>query len=143
MDKKNKSIFISHIIEDRSFAEALAKGLEAKGYEVYHWAAPSTRGQKFVNVIEDALMKSDIFVILLSPKSLSSQWVNFELGFALRKSTVDENTRILPILVENLGETDTGFLGAYDFLDSRNVDINNLVDQLNEILIDTDEKSNG
>ncbi len=86
-------VFISYSATDEPMASRVAKILEDLDIEYFldrkdvHW------GDKIVDRVSDGLSESSDVVIVLSPASLKSQWVAFEVGHAkaLRK-------RLLPIL---------------------------------------------
>src|ERR1044071_3486077 len=94
-------IFISYSRKDISFVRKLAGDLEKAGYSVW-WDVSGLRGgDDWVRVIPEAIKASDTFIVVLSPNSAVSQWVEKEYTQALylRK-------KIIPIMLE---ESDVPF----------------------------------
>src|SRR4030095_8196037 len=88
-------IFISYSRKDISFARKLAGDLEKAGYEVW-WDLTDLRGgDDWPRVIPQAIGGSQYFVVVLSPNSAISDWVEKEYtqALSLRK-------KIIPIMLE-------------------------------------------
>jgi hypothetical protein len=88
------SLFISYSTHDQAFAERLHADLQAQG--VRCWFAPhDMRGGKKVNEqIDEAIRVHDKLLLILSPASMESVWVNTEISKA-RIREIRENRRIL------------------------------------------------
>lgn len=56
-------------------------------------------GENFVLKVEQALAKSKIFIVLLSPNSVSAPWVRLEYSVMLTLDKAGSGGRIIPILV--------------------------------------------
>src|SRR5271157_597852 len=97
MSIKRPLIFISYARSDLIIAEALTRSFEQKGYPVWLDYKTIPSGSNWQSEIENALSQADIFVVVLSSKAASSQWVNAELGFAL-----GQKKPIIPILIEDV-----------------------------------------
>lgn len=92
-------VFISHSSADRDIADYIARDLAAQGIEV--WSDRSILpGEAWDSAITKALDEAQFFVLVLSPRSLSSEWVNFEAGVALSRDPSSGHRRVLPILVK-------------------------------------------
>ena len=90
-----QQIFVSYSRKDIAFVRKLAGDLEKAGYTVW-WDVSGLRGgDDWVRVIPAAIKTSDTFIVVLSPNSASSEWVEKEYTQALylRK-------RIIPIMLE-------------------------------------------
>lgn len=88
-------IFISYSHTDSEFANSLCKEIEAAGYDVWLDRTDIKTGSHWDDEIVKGLNASQVFLILLSNKSVSSQNVKDEIGYA-----IDHNMQILPILLE-------------------------------------------
>lgn len=88
-------IFISYSHADAEFANSLCREIEAAGYEVWLDRTDIKTGSHWDDEIVKGLNASQVFLILLSNKSVASQNVKDEIGYA-----VDHNMQILPILME-------------------------------------------
>jgi hypothetical protein len=75
-------VFISHTQDDREFAkelshELLAKGVSASGA----WDLPA--GVPIEEQLQETIGEADVYVTLLSDRTLLSPWILFELGAAV------------------------------------------------------------
>ncbi len=81
-EKKTPTVFISYARADEAWARRFAQAIKKKaGIDTF--VDQYTAGKSIVQQTEAALRKSDHFVVVLSPKSVESQWVNFEIGAAI------------------------------------------------------------
>jgi hypothetical protein len=94
-----QQIFLSYSIHDLRFAQRFAADLRAEGVPV--WAAfDSIRpGESWTNAIDRGLSESGIFVVLLTPHSVSSQWVKTEVQFAIQEQQSGEG-RLVPLMIQ-------------------------------------------
>ena len=101
MARNKYDVFISHTDKDKPFARQLAEALKIKGFNT--WTDMDTRpGEKWANQVEKALRESKVFLLLLSPDFLSSQWTNFELGVALSRAASSDDTYIIPVATKGV-----------------------------------------
>lgn len=98
---RRTGIFVSHSSEDRELAERVATALKALNYNVWYADWAISPGDSIVRKISSALAQNDTLVILLSPRSVSSRWVQKELSVALMLQLKGQNVRIIPILIED------------------------------------------
>src|SRR5689334_12457612 len=87
-------IFISYSRKDINFARKLAGDLEKAGYEVW-WDLTDLRGgDDWPRVIPAAIEESQFVIVVLSPNSVISDWVEKEYmqAISLRK-------KIIPIML--------------------------------------------
>jgi hypothetical protein len=120
-------IFISYSRKDIAFVRKLAGDLEKAGYSVW-WDVSGLRGgDDWVRVIPAAIRASDTFVVVLSPNSAVSEWVEKEYTQALHL-----RRKIIPIMLE---ESDVPFglnnINYIDFTcDDYGVNLNKLLSAL-------------
>jgi formylglycine-generating enzyme len=78
-----RQVFISHAHEDADFAHRLAADLGARGWHV--WIAPGSilPGEMWVEAIDRGLEESGVFVLVLTPFAISSDWVKTETSVAI------------------------------------------------------------
>lgn len=99
-------VFISHKKEDADFARNLSDYVMERGINVYFdendpiLAKEHKSPDEVVNAIKKGLEKSTHMIIVLSKKTLESNWVPWEVGFASAK---DKEYRLLR-LNDVLGE---------------------------------------
>jgi len=88
---ENPKIFLSHSSKDQALAEKLANqirnflGFEDKAVFVSSEPEGIDIGTDWFNSVVDALEKSEVFVILITPNSMASNWVWFEIGYFWKK----------------------------------------------------------
>jgi hypothetical protein len=87
-------IFISYSHKDSNYAHQLAKALEQKGFSV--WIDDRIDyGSQWPLVIEEHVDKCVAFVVIMTPRSKESSWVQNELSRAQRKKKT-----VFPLLLE-------------------------------------------
>ncbi len=91
-----KEVFLSHSSADRRFADTLAAVLRRHGVLYWYSARHIVAAAQWHDEIGKALDRCDWFVVILSPGSVSSEWVNRELAYALDNKQYHE--RIVPVL---------------------------------------------
>ena len=91
----NKRIFISYARDDYAFAHQLLSGLRNINVEGWMDEADIAAGAAIGTAVRAAIQKSSAIVVLVSPNSLRSRWVDFEVGAAQALGKP-----IVPILLE-------------------------------------------
>ena len=86
-------VFISYSRKDLVFVERLAKDLEAAGLEVWYDLSGLEVGTRWGREIQNALDQSQYFLVVLSPNSVDSEWVEKEFLYANNLKT-----KIIPLL---------------------------------------------
>jgi hypothetical protein len=87
-------IFISHSSHDKWVARQISKMLEADKHETFLDEKDITTGDSINKEIQKHLKDSDHLLLLISPASVSSQWVFIELGGAI---ALDK--KVIPVLL--------------------------------------------
>ncbi|MGC2238662.1 MAG: toll/interleukin-1 receptor domain-containing protein [Pyrinomonadaceae bacterium] len=90
-------VFLSYAHKDSSLASKIASTLESKGFDVWNAETEVLPGDNFAEKISDALKESDAMVVLLSPASLESNYVQWEIEYALGNKSYKQ--RVIPVLV--------------------------------------------
>jgi hypothetical protein len=88
-------IFISYSRKDIGFVRRLAGDLEAVGYDVWWDISDLRGGDDWLRVIPAAIKTSDVFLVVLSPNSAVSEWVEKEYAQALSL-----RRKIIPIMLK-------------------------------------------
>lgn len=91
-------VFISHAHKDRVFAKKLAEDLERAGFRVWYSEWEMRPGDSFVKKIAGGIVTSGYMIVVLSPNSVNSRWVEKELSLALANQLADKDIKIVPIL---------------------------------------------
>jgi hypothetical protein len=115
-------LFLSYAEEDKETASEIARWLNDNGFNVFRWEDPSRRGGQFIRQIENAIRRSDAFLVLLSPSFLASDWCRREREVAIRREqdlqVSDPDRGFIHVLqIVATPHSDAGFLGGYDWLD--------------------------
>lgn len=93
-----KEVFLSHSSKNRTVATRVSKTLSNHGISVWYSPKSIKTAAQWQDAIGAALNRCDWFVVLLSPASVGSKWVKWELAYALRHSQYDDH--VLPILIK-------------------------------------------
>lgn len=95
------SCFISYSSKDEEFTRKLYDNLQNAG--VRCWYAPEDLkiGDKFRNAIDDAIRFRDKLLVVLSAKSIESDWVENEVETALEEERERGKTVLFPIRIDN------------------------------------------
>jgi TIR domain/Effector-associated domain 7 len=92
-------VFISHAHEDAEFAHQLAADLRQHG--LLTWMTPDSiqPGERWITAIEHGLNESGTFLVVLTPKAVSSEWVKTEVAAAIQLEHT-KKLRVIPMLRE-------------------------------------------
>ena len=88
--------FISYSRINKEFALELALELRNSGFDIWLDQLDIPTGSRWDDEVEKALEECEIFMVILTPASSTSDNVKDEIGYA-----IDAGKRILPILLEN------------------------------------------
>ncbi len=89
-----KQVFISHQKRDRDEAEKIANYLSEVGVSVYfdeydkelQIATATNNSKGVVNAIKKGINNSSHMLCIISPNTITSKWVPFEVGFGYEKT---------------------------------------------------------
>jgi hypothetical protein len=107
-------VFISYSRKDLAFVERLAEDLKAAGLEVWYDLSGLDGGTRWGREIQSAIQQSQIFVVVLSPNSIDSEWVEKEFMYANSLKR-----KIIPLLLQPC-ETHMWFINLH-FIDVQGV----------------------
>lgn len=97
--KKRPLVFLCHSHKDKTlFAEPLAKDLKKYGMDVWYDGWSVLGGDPLLSQISRGIKECDYFIVLLTPNSIESRWVEKELDMAFERCNKDE-TQIIPIIL--------------------------------------------
>ncbi len=117
-------VFISYSRKDIKFARRLAGDLETAGFDVWWDISDLKGGDDWVRFIPAAIEASQYVLVLLSPDSIQSEWVEKEYSYAIR-----QRKKIIPAMIKLC---DVPFsLHTLNYIDFINLDyaagVNNLL----------------
>jgi hypothetical protein len=129
---QRRKIFISYAHDDRAIAECLLSELQRVSLVGWMDTADIGASEAISASIRDALRSSSAVVVLLSPKSLSSRWVQFEVGAAEALGK-----RIIPVIIEgkDIQNSIPDSLQGLHWLDARDKSAREVARQLEEAII--------
>ncbi|MDE3228286.1 MAG: tetratricopeptide repeat protein [Chloroflexota bacterium] len=98
------AIFVSHSHQDDEYCHTFVASLRAAGLDVWYDEHNATSGH-LRTLIERELRQRPIFIVVLSPAALKSQWVSDECDWAYSLYRKEQARRvILPVLAETVDE---------------------------------------
>lgn len=98
---KHAKVFLSHSHHDKPFVEKLKKKLEEKGIVTWYDDKDMDIGDIVSEAISEGIKQSWCFLIVVSPKSIASGWVKYELDEAY-DDHIKKGKRILPVLIGDI-----------------------------------------
>jgi len=101
IENKTKSLFLCHSAKDKDFAHRLATDLNARGIGVWIDEAEMRIGDSLIGKIEEAIDQVDCLGVVLSPDSVSSEWVLKEVRIALHTEFAGKRLIVIPLLYRN------------------------------------------
>ena len=99
--------FISYSSKDLAFIKRLHDDLQRKGVQC--WFAPESlrAGDKFKMEIDEAIGHCDKLLVILSSHSVTSDWIEHEVGVARHRENNGKRLVIIPILMETAAKQST------------------------------------
>jgi division/cell wall cluster transcriptional repressor MraZ len=98
---KEKHLFLCHSSFDKDFALKLAKDLQERNIKVWLDKWEMLPGDSLYEKIQDGIIETAYFGIILSPNSVESNWCKRELHGALEEENVRKNVFVIPILFKD------------------------------------------
>jgi TIR domain len=97
--RKPASVFLSHAHLDKGIARQVV--LELRRHSVYCWfdEAELKPGDSLIQRLQTAIDNTDYLVVLLSPTSVSSAWVQKELNSVLVEEIKGRRVRVVPVMI--------------------------------------------
>src|SRR5690606_36600565 len=83
MKKQQGLVFISHSPDDKEQKDEITSILENNGYRVWDEVIEIHPGTDWLQEIEKPIRNSKAVLVLITRKSLTSEWVNKEIAYAL------------------------------------------------------------
>ncbi|WP_022953341.1 TIR domain-containing protein [Leucothrix mucor] len=102
MPTKPRHIFLSHASADDEFVALLRKKLEDHGLEVWVDSRNLRGGSKLSPEIEEAIRTAQHFLVVISPKTINSDWVFDEIEIAEQVEKERPNYRAIPLMLPGI-----------------------------------------
>lgn len=94
-------VFLSHSHKDHTLVARLAADLQRAGLQVWYAEWEMKPGDSLVRKIAQGVATSGVLIVVLSPASVRSSWVEKEISLGLIDELARASTRVIPILVED------------------------------------------
>src|SRR5436190_1526828 len=91
-------VFVSYSADDGEVAKEVVSRLTKAGFNVWDPSDSLYPGDNWPLEIGKALQNSDAMVVLISPKSMKSDWVRREIDYALGSPRY--KGRLIPVMVK-------------------------------------------
>ncbi len=95
------SIFLSHNHADKPFVKRLANDLNQAGIKTWVDEAEINVGDSLIAKIEEGINKMEYLGVVLSKRSVNSEWVKREVDIAMNQEINGKKVKVLPLLIED------------------------------------------
>lgn len=92
-------VFLSYASDDKEIARRIADKLRESGVQVWFDLYELKAGDSLIKAIQNAISASDYLIVLLSPNSVDSVWVQKELNVALARELTTRDITLLPVVI--------------------------------------------
>jgi len=92
------SVFLSHNSVDKPFVRRLATDLDIQGIRCWLDEAEIKVGESLVEKIREGIDATTYVIVVLSPDSIKSPWVQREVDVAINQEIFGRKVKILPLL---------------------------------------------
>lgn len=99
MEKKKKSVFISHSYKDKEFVRKLASDLSSYGITPWVDELEIRPGDSIVARISEGISQADCILVVLSEDSLRSKWFQEEIKVAFQRDSAGAKRFLIPIVL--------------------------------------------
>src|SRR2546426_1966026 len=94
-------VFVSYSHEDSAFVDQLVEDLQFAGVDTTYDKHILCAGDSLFEKLAPHLAKADAIIVVVSPASIRSQWVQAELGLAMASRFNERPIRVLPALISH------------------------------------------
>lgn len=105
-------VFLSHATADHAITEAIRRHLSALGVDVYCAEHDNQAGNRLTDKVVGAVRRSDLVVVLLTPRGYDSAYVQQEIGIARAAGKL-----VVPLLDPALAKTSLGVLEDVEYIE--------------------------
>jgi len=130
MSKTKHSVLISYSHKDANTVKALMDAFNR--YGISYWSDQEIRaGDNWMKEIETALEQASLFIIVVSPDFLASDWAMYEIGHAIARFK-ETGSNIVPLVVRAVKLP--VLLQRFQSLDARSMSPDEIAKQIKTIL---------
>ncbi len=114
---KRHQVFLTFASADKEIAQKIVDELRERNIHVWFDAYELQPGDSIAQALEKTISASDYLVVLLSPNSVNSEWMQKELGNTLFRDLIIRDITLLPVIIADCEIPK--FLASYQYLDLR------------------------
>ena len=96
-ESAGRRVLLSHSTRDKGEVQRLRKALADRGVPAWEDVLELRLGDD-LDALRDAVQRADVLVLYLTPASISSEWVQREITWALEARKLDPAYQVLPLL---------------------------------------------
>jgi hypothetical protein len=97
----NARVFLSHSSHDKAFARRLGEDLKRHGAKVWLDEAALEPGGRWRQQLDTAIADNDFIIAVLTPSSVDSEWVHYEIDQAMAQGEREGRIKLIPLLREH------------------------------------------
>jgi hypothetical protein len=112
-----RGVFTSYSSQDRNFVQRLVRDLKDRDIPIWFDESELEPGDSIIQKIEAGIDRMEYLIVVLSPASVNSQWVQEEIRMALHEGIAGRKFNVIPILKEDCKIP--GFLRDRKYVDMR------------------------
>ncbi|HET6977228.1 MAG TPA: toll/interleukin-1 receptor domain-containing protein [Pyrinomonadaceae bacterium] len=90
-------VFLSHSSKDKDLIRKITDELKRSGMEVWDDSIEVLPGDNWAQLTSQALEASQAMVVLLTPETIDSKWIRWDIQFAL--GNISYKHRLIPVLI--------------------------------------------
>lgn len=126
-------VFLSHSEQDADLIALVQFSIERLGLDVHVEEERGNYGEEVVGLVQEAIEDCECFLVILTEESITSPWVNQEIGYACAL----EKT-MLPVWVGNVRVHMSGMIAGKKGVKSKSEDgdFPEMMDRIQRFLID-------
>lgn len=131
--------FLSYSHHDKAFCERLVSSIrrDLPTVDVFVDSDVLRGGDKWLTVIQQELLEREVFIVVLSPASVTSPWVRDETSLAFEEAASNPRRIILPVMYQQCDiNVLMPFLRARQYIKCEAGDENGCIDAVVETLRD-------
>lgn len=95
----NARVFLSHSSQDKAFTRRLSDDLKRNGARVWLDEAALEPGVQWKQQLDRAIVDNDFVIAVLTPVSIESTWVQYEIRRALAHGEREGRIKLIPLLL--------------------------------------------
>lgn len=95
-------VFISYSWKDATFVEDLAARLKKSGVALWLDRYEIKPGEYLRRRVNEAIASADYSLVIISPDSIKSEWVQHEIDGAMSRELDEKKVRLIPLLIGNV-----------------------------------------